>query len=171
MRYSSNMKAAALALCVMLLMPALLGAEPLKIGVFDIQRIMNEATAVNTYRQRYQNTLDLKRKPFDQTEEELKQLREQIDKGKLKPEERMAKEEEFAQKVLAARHQKEDLEAEVVKMDRWMKAQVFKDISEILEELNKKEDYSIIFERGTVAYYKNAVDITTKIIELYNKKK
>ncbi|MBF0486756.1 MAG: OmpH family outer membrane protein [Nitrospirae bacterium] len=170
MRPNSSMKVAFM-LCVVLLVPALLRAETLKIGIFDIQRIMSEAAPVNTYRQRYQSTLELKRKPFDQTEEELKQLREQIDKGKLKPEEQMAKEEEFAQKVLVAKHQKEDLEAEVAKMDRWMKAQVFKDISALLEELNKKEDYSIIFERSTVAYYKNAIDVTAKIIELYNKKK
>lgn len=167
----SNMNAAALMLCVLLFIPVSIGAEALKVGVFDIQRIMNEATAVGSYRQRYQNTLELKRKPLSQTEDELKQLRERLDKGSLKPEERMAAEEEFAQKLRTAKHHREDLDAEVMQMDRWLKAQVFRDISGILEELNKKEDYTIILERSVVAYYKNTVDITGKIIDLYNKKK
>ncbi|MBF0459091.1 MAG: OmpH family outer membrane protein [Nitrospirae bacterium] len=165
------MKAAAFVLCVILMIPASIGAETLKIGVFDIQRIMNEATVVGSYRQRYQSTLELKRKPLAETEEGLKQLREKLDKGGLKPEERMAAEEEFAQKLRTAKHQREDLDAEVMQMDRWLKAQVFRDIGEILEELNKKEDYTIILERNMVAYYKNTVDITGKIIVLYNNKK
>ncbi|MBF0320519.1 MAG: OmpH family outer membrane protein [Nitrospirae bacterium] len=171
MRFNSSVKIVFLLLCVVLLLPAPLKAEALKIGVFDLQRIMNESKTVNTYRQRYQNTLELKRKPLEQTEEELKQLREKIDKGEIKPDQRMATEEEFSQKVRTAKRLKEDLDAEVMQMDRWLKAQVYKDVSEILEELNKKDEYSIIFERNMVAYYKNTVDITSKVIELYNKKK
>ncbi|MBF0515661.1 MAG: OmpH family outer membrane protein [Nitrospirae bacterium] len=159
-----------LTLSIMLLVPALLWAEPLKIGVFDVQRIMSEAVPVKTYRQRYHDTLELKRKPLTQTEEQLKLLKDKIDKGGLKPEEAAAAELEFSQKVLTAKHQREDLEAEVMQMDRWLKAQVYKDISEVLVELNKKEDYAVILERSVVAYYKSAVDITGKIIELYNKK-
>ncbi|KWT75273.1 OmpH family outer membrane protein [Candidatus Magnetominusculus xianensis] len=170
MRFNSSMRLI-FTLCVMLLGTVPLQAEPLKVGVFDIQRIMNEAAAVSTYKQRYQSTLELKRKPLLQTEEDLKQLKEKIDKGGLKPEEAMAADLEFTQKVRTAKHQREDLDAEVMQMDRWLKAQIYKDISEILVELNKKEDYAVILERGVVAYYKSSVDITSKIIEIYNKKK
>ncbi|MCG6552129.1 MAG: OmpH family outer membrane protein, partial [Candidatus Magnetominusculus sp. LBB02] len=159
------------ALAIALLIPISLQAETLKVGVFDIHRVMNEASAVAAYRQRYQNTLELKRKPLAATEEELKQLREKLDKGSLKPDEAMALENEFNHKALTARHQREDLDAELMQMDRWLKAQVYKDVSEILQELNKKEDYTVILERGVVAYYKNTVDITSRVIELYERKK
>ncbi|MBF0566776.1 MAG: OmpH family outer membrane protein [Nitrospirae bacterium] len=147
-------------------------SETLKFGVFDLQKVMSDSQNVKNYRKRYQDTLDEKKKPFVQKEEEARILREKIDQGKFPPQERMAKEDEFAQRIKELRRLKEDLDSDVAQMDRWLKGQVFKDLDAILKDLARKEGYTIIFEKNTagIAYYNASIDVTDKILSLYNKK-
>lgn len=150
-----------------------LGAEAVKIGIFEIQKVIAEAKPVKQYKKRYDDTLSQKKGPLLQKEEEVKKLKEKIDKGDLKMDEKLKLEEQFSQKLRELKRQKEDLEQEVLQMEKWLKAQVFKDLNEIIAEIGKKDDYTIIIEKNTggIAYAKPAVDITDKIIELYNQKK
>ncbi|MBF0464477.1 MAG: OmpH family outer membrane protein [Nitrospirae bacterium] len=147
-------------------------AESIKIGVFEIQRVIAEAKPVKQYQKRYDDTLSKKKVPFVQKEEELKKLKEKIDKADLKLEEKLKTEEQFTQKLKELKRQKEDLDQEVLKMEKWLKAQVFKDLNEIINEIGKKYDYTIIMEKNTggIAYHKSSIDVTDKIIELYNQK-
>ncbi|MEO5356106.1 MAG: OmpH family outer membrane protein [Nitrospirae bacterium YQR-1] len=150
-----------------------LSAEAVRIGIFEIQKIIAEAKPVKQYRKRYDDTLTQKKAPLLQKEEEAKKLKEKIDKGDLKLDEKLKLEEQFAQKLRELKRQKEDLDQEVLQMEKWLKAQVFKDLNEIIAEIGKKDDYTIVIERNTggIAYAKPAIDLTDKIIELYNQKK
>lgn len=147
-------------------------SETLKFGVFDLQKVMNDSQSVKNYRKRYQDTLDEKKKPLVQKEEEARILKEKLDQGKFTPQERTAKEDEFAQRIKELRRLKEDLDSDVAQMDRWLKGQVFKDLDAILKDLARKEGYTIIFEKNTagIAYYSGSIDVTDKILSLYNKK-
>jgi outer membrane protein len=46
-----------------------------------------------------------------------------------------------------------------------------KDVLSLVEEIGKKEGYLLIIEKAGVLYYPNAIDLTDKLIQIYNKKK
>ncbi|MBF0564011.1 MAG: OmpH family outer membrane protein [Nitrospirae bacterium] len=147
-------------------------SETLKIGIFDIQKVMNESQKVKSYRKRYQDTLDEKKKPVVQKEEYAKTLREKIDQGQMSPDERMLKEDEFSLKMKELKRLKEDFDFDLTQMDRWLKAQVFKDLNEILKDFAKQEGYTIILEKNSsgIAYFNASIDVTDRILSIYNKK-
>jgi len=61
-----------------------------------------------------------------------------------------------------------DSEQELRQREGEMTSEIFKGIVKIVSEMGKGEKFSVIFERSQVPYSDDAIDVTKKIIELYN---
>jgi len=144
-------------------------AQELKLGVFDIQRIMKESKTVSSYRQEFMKTIESKRKPLLDKEAFIKAIEEKIKKdgSSLPPGDRKAIEEKLANEIKEARRMKEDFDAEAMKMDRALAQKTFSQIDAIIRKINEQENYTIIFEKTAagIVHFKNTVDITGRILE------
>ncbi|HEX8948193.1 MAG TPA: OmpH family outer membrane protein [Dissulfurispiraceae bacterium] len=161
--------ACALALAVLVFTSFPAQAGDLKIGVFDIQRLMAESKTIEGYRQKLGKEIEAKRKVFAGKQEEVKQLEEKLKKA----EDKRQLEEKFSYELRELKRLKEDIDLDIQRMDRELTQTALKDIGGIIRDLAKKDGYTIIFEKSAagIANYAESVDITKKIISLYDAKR
>jgi outer membrane protein len=155
-------------LCIVCFASSFIHAQELKIGVFDIQRIMKESKTVSDYRQDFLKGIELKRKPLLDKEAFVKAIEEKVKKdgSSLSPSDRKAIEEKLANEIKEARRMKEDFDTEAAKMERNLTQKIFSELDAIVRKIDEKENYTIIFEKSAagIVLLKNTVDITDKIL-------
>ena len=150
-------------------------AQALKLGVFDMQKIMRESKTIAGYRQDLLKNIDLKRKPLQGKDESVKTLDDKLrkDGNTMSPADRKTLEERLTNEIKEMRRMKEDFDAEALKLDRELAQRALAEINVAIRNLANRENYSIILERTAagIAYLKESFDITQKIIDAYDAKK
>ncbi|HOV91112.1 MAG TPA: OmpH family outer membrane protein [Syntrophorhabdaceae bacterium] len=144
-------------------------ADSLKIGIFDLQRIMKESKTAMRHRQEFLFSIEQKRKPLLEREDAVKKMEDKLkkDAAGMTQEERRLIEEKIATEIKELRRQKEDIDSELKKIDQDLTQKTLKEMGRVIQDIAKKENYTIIFERNAagIAYFKETHDITKKIIE------
>jgi outer membrane protein len=145
-------------------------AADVKIGVIDTQKIMRESNAAKNARAIFLKDVEAKRNIFNAKQKELQTLQEEINnKGKdMAASVRKEKTEKLSREIKELDRLKTDLEEELKKKDNELTQKLLKEIRDIVIEYRKKEKYAIIHEKQTVVSYDEAIDITDKIIKLYD---
>ena len=163
-----------LAFSIFFVLPSVHAAETLKIGIFDLQKVIKESKTVEAYRQKLGKEADAKKKLFSEKQTAARQTDEKFkkDASKLKPEERKDLENKRQAEIKELQRLKEDIELELKKADRELTEKAFKDINVILQQIYDRENYSIIFEKNTagVVKFRSSLDITDKVIKAYDTK-
>lgn len=148
-----------------------MAAENLKVGIFDMQKVMRESKSIEGQRQRLATQLDAKRKPLLEKEAYARGLEEKLKNDKnLSPVERKSTEEKLANEARDMRRIKEDLDAEFQKIDREATQQTMREIAEVVKKLAAKDDYTLILEKsaGGVVFSKDTIDITQRVLSDYD---
>jgi len=145
-------------------------AADVKIGVIDTQKIMKESNAAKNARAVFLKDVETKRSVFNAKQKEVQGLQEEIkNKGKdMSDSLKKEKTDKLSQGVKELDRLKTDLEEELKKKDAELTQKLLKEIQDIVIEFRKKEKYSIIYEKQTLVAYDEAIDITDKIIKLYD---
>ncbi len=153
-----------------LLSSAVVLAADVKIGVIDIQRIMKESRAAKNARAVFFKDVEQKRKLFNDKQNEVQAMEEELKtKGKdMTPQARKEKTDNLADEIKELKRLRSDLEEELKKKDRELTQRLLSEISVIVGEYQKKENYTIILEKRSVVASDEAIDITDKIIKLYD---
>jgi len=147
-----------------------LRAADVKIGVIDIQRIMRESKAAQNARAVFLKEVSEKRNILNDKQKEVQTLEEELkNKGKdMAISVRKEKSDQLSQKVKEYNRLKSDLEEELKKKDAELTQTLLSEIRDVVSEYRKKEKYAIIQEKQTLVAYDEAIDITEKIIKLYD---
>ena len=157
------------AFCVVWFNVSLVSAQSLKLGVFDVQKIMRESKTIAGYRQDLLKNIDLKRKPLQDKDEFAKALDEKLKKDGniMSPADRRVLEERLTNEIKEIRRMKEDFDAEALKMDRELTQRIFLEIDTAIRKITAQEDYTIIFEKTAagIVHFNSTVDITNKILD------
>lgn len=146
-------------------------AETLKIGVFDIKGIIRGSKVIEGYRQKFLKEIESKRRPLGEKEESVKQIEEKLKKEKIYATERKTLDERLANEIKELKRMKEDIDLDLQKMDRELTQRALRDIDKVINDIAKKEGYTIIFEKNAagIVYFDESVEITQKIISLYDR--
>jgi len=161
--------------CFLFVVTVFIFVEPLraadvKIGVIDIQRIMRESKAAQNARAVFLKEVSEKRNILNDKQKEVQTLEEELkNKGKdMAISVRKEKSDQLSQKVKEYNRLKSDLEEELKKKDAELTQTLLSEIRDVVSEYRKKEKYAIIQEKQTLVAYDEAIDITEKIIKLYD---
>lgn len=144
--------------------------EKLKIGIVDIQRVISESQAGKAAKDKFQTQVKKVEADLVKEKQEVDKLKSDFDKKSalMNEEERKNLEKEIQRRergyVLSAR----DFQEELGQREREMTAEIFKDIVKIVNDLGKTEKFSLVLERSQVPYSDETIDITKRVIELYN---
>jgi len=161
-------------ICILLFCISSISAETLKIGVFDLQQVIRESKVVQGYRQTLIKEVEAKEKLFAEKEKSVKQIEEKLRKEgrRLSSAERRTLEERLSGEVRELRRLREDINVDLRKTDIELTQRALKDIEAIIKKIASEDNYTIIFERGAagIVHLKDPVDITRKIITLYDKR-
>jgi len=161
-----------LTLCLFGLSGIVYGAEVQKIGVIDLQKIIDKSnvgkrSSVEIKSQGKKMEQILKKKGA-----EIEELRKTVDQKSLvmSNEAREAKEQDLRVKINDLKSLQRRYQDVLRDLNINLSKQITKDVFEIVEGIGKRAGYSLIIDRraGGVVYAPNAIDITDKVIEEYN---
>lgn len=149
-------------------------AEELKVGVFDMQKVLRDSRTVAAYRQKFTAEIDSKRKVFEGKQIGVRQAEESLvrDGKNLAEADRKAREERLAADRRELKRFGEDLDADIQRLDRDLGQKMRQELGEVITAFGVKEKYSLIAERGAagIFFLTPALDITDRIISAYDKK-
>ncbi len=145
-------------------------AADIKIGVIDTERIMTESKAGIATRalfskevQESNNRLQAKQKEAQTLQEELNTKGKDMTAAVL-----TEKQQKYSQVVKELNRMKNDMQADLKARDNELSQKLLTAIGEIVNTYFQKEKFTLILERNAVVSFDKTVDITDKIIQLYD---
>jgi len=148
-------------------------AQTVKIGLIDTQKIMRESSAAKKARDILMRDLETKRAQYKAEEDQARRLEEEIKKEgqTMAPAARQEKAAKLEKEIKELGRLKSDLEEDFRKKDAELARQILGELSGIVNEYLKKEKLTVVLEKRFVVAADDAIEITDKIIRLYDAKK
>ena len=152
--------------------PQIVFAESSKIGVVDLQKVLNESAKGKEAVKLLEAEFEKKKKELDIKENDIKKLEEEISKrGSLWSEKvKQEKEEDYDKKVKDYRRLQTDLKDEFQRKNKNFTDKILSDIIELVRTVGDEEKFSLIMEKQNAIFTSSTIDITDKVIKLYNGK-
>jgi outer membrane protein len=148
-------------------------ASAVKIGVVDLDKILNESDKGKEAKQNLQKEIIKTQQELKKKEAEAKKIRDELNKkgSVLSETARKDKEAEYRRLAIEVQRFARDTEAEIKREGDELSQAMVKDISKIIEEYGKKENFSMILgSRAGLFYYAETIDLTDEILKIYNSK-
>jgi outer membrane protein len=148
--------------------------ETLKIGILDLQKCLDQSEAGKKAKKLLQDKSERIKKDLSLKRDELKKNRDEFTKkaSVLNADARRDKEKELIRKEEDFRDQVREKEEEMRKDEYNAMQPLLNDLFEVTTKLAKDENYTLVVEaKSGVVYYSKSVDITDKIIKLFNEGK
>jgi len=144
--------------------------EKIKIGFIDIQRVINDSQAGKRAKERFQAQVKKAEADVQKERADLERLRTDLDKKGplLKEEERRSMEADFQKRSVNLQRTMGDYQQELQRKNNEMMADILKQLEQVVTEVGKAEKFTLILERSQILYSDQAIDITGRVIEVFN---
>jgi len=141
-----------------------------KIGFIDVQRAISESQAGKRAKDRFQAQVKKAEADLLKEKQELERLKSELDKKGplLKEDERRNLEGDLQRRYVNYQRTMTDQQQELRQREGEMTGDILKELEKIVNEVGKAEKFTLILERSQILYSDQAIDITTKVIDLYN---
>jgi outer membrane protein len=156
---------------VMVLVPALAWCQDrVKIGFIDVQRAISESVPGKRARERFQAQVKKAEADLLKEKNELERLKAELDKKGplLKDDERRNLEGDLQRRYVNYQRSMNDQQQELRQREGEMTSDILKELEKIVNEVGKSEKFTLILERSQILYSDQGIDITNKVIEVYN---
>jgi len=153
-----------------LFVPSVWGQERVKIGFIDIQRAISESTAGKRAKDKFQSQVKKAEADLLKEKQELERLKSDLDKkGPLmKEEERRSLEADLQRRYVNYQRTMGDQQQDLRQKEGALTADILKELEKIVNEVGKTEKFTLILERNQILYSDQGIDVTNKVIELFN---
>ena len=151
-----------------------LAAEPIKIGIIDARKCIEQCEAGKKVYATFREKSDRIQKDLDARRNEIIKMREDLSKKSnlLGAEAKREKEKDLQRKEEDFRDLARGKEAEYQKEEGTAFQNLSNELFEVASKIAKDEGYTLILEAKTgVVYYNSAMDITDRVIKTFNEKK
>jgi outer membrane protein len=161
-----------LTLCLFGLSGIVYGAEVQKIGVIDLQEVIEKSNPGKRSSVEIKSQGKKMEQVLKEKGSEIEELKKTLEQKALvmSDEAREEKEQDLRGKVKDFKSLQVRYQDVLRELNINLSKQITKDVFEIVERIGKADGYSLIIDRrvGGVLYAPNAIDITDKVIEKYN---
>ncbi|MDI6687240.1 MAG: OmpH family outer membrane protein [Desulfobacterales bacterium] len=146
-------------------------ADIAKIGIIDFQRILETSSAGKLS----QSEIDKKVKKMEAELKEkgaaIQELQKKLERDALVMSKEMREEKgrEVRIKINDFKALNKTYSDELRELESRLVMRIKNDVLDIIKNIGKKEGYLLIIEKSSVLYYPNAIDLTDKLIQTYNK--
>ena len=164
-------KVLALFLLMLITAPAW-GQEKMKIGIVDIETAIKNSNAGKSAKARFETQIKKVEASLMKEKNGLEKFKADAEKKGLllKEGEKMNLEREFQRRLRDYQVRMRDSQEELRARERQVMNNILKQIAGVVSEVGKKEKFTLILTRNQMLYVDQGVDITQKVIEIYNRK-
>jgi outer membrane protein len=147
-------------------------ADVAKIGVIDLQKILETSTAGKSIQAELKKEKDKMEADLQKKGSEIENIRKRLERESMVmgKEMREEKERESRIKINDFKSLQKKYRSDLQKLEASLMNQLKIDIDEIVQEMGKKEGYLLIINKFGVIYSPNSIDITDKVIGKLNPK-
>ncbi|MCX5736672.1 MAG: OmpH family outer membrane protein [candidate division NC10 bacterium] len=147
-------------------------AQGLKIGVVDVQQVLNQSQRGVALKQKLDQELGGRQKEFQGKEQEIVKLQTEFEKQApvLSEQAKREKSEALQRKIRDVRRMAEDAQRDFEKRLRETEMETTREIFIVIQEYGKDQGYSLVFERNSIVYSSGAVDLTAEIVKRFDAK-
>ena len=146
-----------------------------KIGLIDMQKFQQESVAFQKVKLGLEKKFATLKKKLDTEKRQITELEEELKKQSLmlSLDAKEDKQRDLEKKKRYYKYLYNELTQEMRDAEQDAKRMVAKDIEKIVGKIGEEGGYTIILEKGTIGlvYYKDSIDITDKVIAIYDKMK
>lgn len=152
-----------------------LGAEPVKVGVMDQQLVIERSKAGKRALEELKAYQATRQKIISADDQELKELEQTIQEGKLSEAAKQEKQTQFQTKIEAYQRRLADFNREVQQKQREMVIEYIKKVQDAAQAVAQREGYIAIIDRGNeamlriVIYHQPALDVTDLVVKEFDK--
>jgi len=168
------MKKLFLILCMCIILPVSAQAEEaLKIGILDLQRVLNECDEGTKAKTDLEALIKSKESEIEGKGVKIEKLKSELQKqaSVLSSEAKKTKEEELEKLLRDYQRIVQDSQAEVKKKEAELTEAIIRGVHDLVDNMGKKEGYTVIIEKTLSLYANEDLDITDDVIKRYNKSK
>jgi outer membrane protein len=155
---------------VMLILPLTARSQTVNIAYIDLQKVMVESEKGKEAKQVLTQEAERLKKTLDVKQDELQKMKDAIEKQgiTITPEARAEKEKQYQTKLKDYQRLATDYQNELQQKDQEVTQKMLKDLEEVIRGLGEKEKYTLILEKSQVLFASPTIDITPKVIILFN---
>jgi outer membrane protein len=140
-----------------------------KVAIIDTQKIMVTSKLGKAALADFKKIQEQKEKELGSRQQEIKDLQEKINQGRLSlAEDKIGEmEKQLEEKVVAARRMQEDATTELNKRRDEMLASIDQKVMPVINQLGKEQGFSLIFRKfeSGLIYADEAIDITDSVVQ------
>ena len=147
-----------------------LAADVAKIGVVDLQRVMETSDMGKSAQAQIKQQKDKMETDLKDKGAEIEQIRQRLEREAMvmSKESREEKEREARIKLNDFKTLQKKYRNELQQLEKRLVSQLQKDTIALVDEIGKKEGYLLIISRVGVLYSPNTIDITDQLIKRLN---
>lgn len=143
----------------------------LKIGYVVTHRLLAETKAGQAAAEKLKTRLGSARKGLEEKAKEIQELEEDIQRRRmvLSDEEKKKVATEHERQMKEARRMREDIQAELKKVEAEVMEEVNILLREVIEDFGEAEGYDLILDAGALIYVSDKADLTPQLIKAADK--
>ena len=152
-----------------------LGADPVKVGVMDQQLVIERSKAGKRALEELKAYQVTRQKIISSDDQELKELEQTIQEGKLSEAAKQEKQNQFQAKLEAYQRRLADFNREIQQKQREMVTEYAKKVQDAAQVVAQREGYTAIIDRGNeaviriVIYHQPALNVTDQVVKEFDK--
>lgn len=150
-----------------------IASDQVKIGVLDIQKVLNESEEGKKAKSNLEILIRSKQSIIDEKGKAIEKLKSEIEKQSsvLSADARKNKEDELEKLIREYQRLVQDSQAEIKKKENDLTDIILREIQEIVSKIGETEGYTLIIEKGMTVFSNKDFDITDTILKKYNESK
>ena len=155
--------------------PAWVNAAETKIAYVDLQRALNQCRAGKDAKDKIKRRYEGYEREFSSRQRELKSMKDELEKrgGMLSDTARTDKERRYQQKIKDFQRFTKDAQDVIKQQDNDYTRTSVGELLELVRDMGKKGNYTLIMERGegSIVYGAPEIDLTDQLIRQHDQKR
>lgn len=141
-----------------------------KTAVIDSQRAALDTEDGQRAQATLKKLFDARQLELDRKRNELQKEREALEakRNTLSPDVLTKRTDEWLKRAAALQQDLSDYSKEMQRKQTELTQPILTKVFQLVAQLAKKEGYDLVVERSTVAYVREGLDLTARVIQLYN---
>lgn len=152
--------------------PAAWPQDALKIGVVDVQLVMAGSRVGKQTREKFRSEVAKAEGELRREKQELERMKTDLDKTGLlmRAEQKQELERQLQRRYRDYLRGMQDAQQELREREGELTREILGDVRKLVEAIGKKEGFTLILERSLALYAGKSIDITEKIIRIYDQR-